>query len=60
MADLSELPRIKRKARLKTLLADAPSCLQYTDHQLGRGPAFHRPACEHGLEGIVSKRVNAP
>jgi len=58
--DLRSLPLIERKERLKALLVDAPSCLQYTDHQIGRGPAFHRLACEHGLEGIVSKRVNAP
>src|ERR1700704_3010070 len=32
--------------------------LQYNDHQIGRGPAFHRLACEHGLEGIVSKRIS--
>ena len=42
------------------MLTDAPSCLQFSDHQLGSGPAFHRLACEHGLEGIVSKRVDAP
>jgi ATP-dependent DNA ligase len=59
-ADVRALPLIERKDRLKALLADAPSCLQYTDHQIGRGPPFHRLACEHGLEGIVSKRVNAP
>jgi len=59
-ADLRPLPLIQRKDRLKVLLADAPSYLQYTDHQIGHGPAFHRLACEHGLEGIVSKRVNAP
>jgi ATP-dependent DNA ligase len=32
--------------------------LRYNDHQIGQGPAFHRLACEHGLEGIVSKRVD--
>jgi bifunctional non-homologous end joining protein LigD len=58
-ADLRSLRLIERKERLKALLADAPSCLQFADHQIGRGPAFHRLACEHGLEGIVSKRVNA-
>src|SRR6185437_15923337 len=57
--DLRALPLIERKERLKKLLADAPSCLQYADHQIGCGPEFHRLACEHGLEGIVSKRVNA-
>jgi len=59
-ADVRALPLIERKDRLKALLADAPSCLQFADHQIGRGPAFHRLACEHGVEGIVSKRVNAP
>jgi len=58
--DLRPMPLIERKDRLKRLLADAPSCLQFTDYQLGHGPAFHRLACEHGLEGIVSKRANAP
>jgi ATP-dependent DNA ligase len=58
--ELRELPLIERKDRLKALLTDAPSCLQYTDHQIGRGPAFHRLVCENGLEGIVSKRINGP
>jgi bifunctional non-homologous end joining protein LigD len=58
--DLRAQPLIERKDRLKVLLTDAPSCLQFADHQIGQGPAFHRLACEHGLEGIVSKRVNAP
>jgi hypothetical protein len=35
-----------RKARLAKLLAGAPSAIQYSDHQTGRGPAFHRLACE--------------
>jgi len=58
--DLRPMPLIERKDRLKRLLADVLSCLQFTDHQLGHGPAFHRFACEHRLEGIVSKRANAP
>jgi bifunctional non-homologous end joining protein LigD len=29
-----------------------------TNHQIGHGPAFHRLACENGVEGIVSKRIN--
>ncbi|HET9848472.1 MAG TPA: non-homologous end-joining DNA ligase [Candidatus Dormibacteraeota bacterium] len=57
--DLRASPLVERKARLESLLADAPPCLQYTDHQLGHGPAFYRVVCEHGLEGVVSKRVNA-
>jgi hypothetical protein len=56
--DLTEMPLVDRKARLEKLLAAGPSSLVYNDHQIGRGPAFHRLACERGLEGIVSKRIN--
>ena len=46
-----------RKERLAALLAGAPEALHYCDHQTGQGSAFHRAACGHGLEGIVSKRA---
>ena len=52
------LPLVDRKARLASLLNGAPEALRYNDHQIGRGPAFHHLACEHGVEGIVSKRTN--
>jgi len=58
--DLCPLPLIERKARLATLLADARSPLQYCDHQVGYGRAFHEKACAMALEGIVSKRADAP
>ena len=54
---LLALPLVDRKARLASLLSSAPDGLQYNDHQIGQGDAFHRLACEHGLEGIVSKRA---
>jgi DNA ligase D-like protein (predicted ligase) len=56
--NLMALPLLDRKARLEKLLAGAPDPLRYNDHQIGKGPAFHRLACQHGLEGIVSKRIN--
>jgi ATP-dependent DNA ligase len=34
--------------------------LQYSDHQVGHGPIFYAEACKLGLEGIVSKRGDAP
>jgi bifunctional non-homologous end joining protein LigD len=34
--------------------------IRYSEHQVGQGPAFHRHACKLGLEGIVSKRLDAP
>src|ERR1700758_1303170 len=56
--NLTALPLVDRKARLASLLKGAPNSLRYNDHQIGNGPAFHRLACEHGVEGIVSKHVN--
>jgi bifunctional non-homologous end joining protein LigD len=55
---LMALPLIERKARLVSLLRGAPNSLRYDDHQIGHGPEFHRLACQHGVEGIVSKRIN--
>ena len=56
--NLVALPLVDRRTRLASLLNGAPDCLRYNDHQLGHGPAFHGLACEHGVEGIVSKRAN--
>ena len=56
--NLMALPLVERKARLASLLKDAPTSLRYNDHQIGHGSEFHRVACQHGLEGIVSKRAN--
>jgi ATP-dependent DNA ligase len=53
-------PLIERKARLAALLSDAGSPLHYCDHQVGHGRAFHEKACAMSLEGIVSKRADAP
>jgi ATP-dependent DNA ligase len=56
--NLTAVPLVDRKTRLGSLLSAAPNSLRYNDHQIGHGPAFHRLACERGVEGIVSKRVN--
>jgi len=56
--NLMALPLVDRKTRLASLLNGAPDSLRYNDHQIGRGPEFHRLACGHGVEGIVSKRIN--
>lgn len=56
--NLTELPLIERKANLEKLLAGVSGPIRYSDHQIDHGPAFYKVACEHGLEGIVSKRVN--
>ena len=43
-----------------SFLSDAGSPLQFSDHQIGRGRAFYEQACGLKLEGIVSKRADAP
>jgi bifunctional non-homologous end joining protein LigD len=59
--DLAPLPLEQRKARLQALLERAAiPALRYSDHVIGGGHAFFRVACERGLEGIVSKRRDAP
>ena len=53
-----------RKQALAQLLAaaghDAGGTLRYSDHVRGQGPAFFEQACSLGLEGIISKRADAP
>ena len=45
---------------LRALLSVAGSPLHFSDHQIGRGRAFYDHACTLKVEGIVSKRVDAP
>jgi bifunctional non-homologous end joining protein LigD len=62
--DLRALPLLARKEKLRALLEAAPAAvhrtLRYGDHVVGRGEDFFREACKLGLEGIVSKRADAP
>ena len=58
--DLRPRPLIERKERLSMLLADAAPCLHYSDHVIGHGPAFYDKAGAMHVEGIVSKRIDAP
>ena len=53
-------PLDERKERLRALLSEALSPLQYSDYQPGRGRDFYEHACGLKLEGIISKRADAP
>jgi DNA ligase D-like protein (predicted ligase) len=59
-AAVRDLPLIERKKRLARLLSKRPGPLRYSDHHVGDGPEFHAHACKLSLEGIVSKRADAP
>lgn len=61
--DLSSVPLIERKAALKQLLASSgahPGSVRLSEHVVGEGPEFFSQACDLGMEGVVSKRVDAP
>ncbi len=60
--DLRTLPLTERKARLQQLLNDAGDdpVLRFVEHFETGGDAVLRSACKLSLEGIVSKRGDAP
>jgi bifunctional non-homologous end joining protein LigD len=59
-ADLTKKPLLDRKERLQILLKSNKLPLRYSGHVLGQGAEMFAKACETGLEGIISKEVNAP
>ncbi len=60
--DLRNLSLRERKTRLERLLHDlsADSRLRYVSHLESNAEAVLASACKMGLEGIVSKRLDAP
>ena len=58
--DLTGLPTFERKDRLKDLLATASPAIRFSDHVTGNGEKLFDSLCKSGLEGIVSKRGDAP
>jgi DNA ligase D-like protein (predicted ligase) len=57
---ISAAPLVQRKERLRELLSDNGPPLLFCDHQIGRGSEFYAKVCEMSLEGIISKRADAP
>jgi bifunctional non-homologous end joining protein LigD len=59
--DLRDAPLLERKAALTRLLRPKTDrVLRLSDHISGNGPTFAAEACRMGLEGIISKRADAP
>ncbi len=58
--DLRPLPLSERKARLAALMKGAGERLRFVDHFDTGGDAVLSSACRMDLEGIVSKRLDAP
>jgi hypothetical protein len=61
---LISYPLFTRKKALKQLIKKLKrgdrERVVYVDHHRGDGKAMHEAACKMGLEGIVSKRIDAP
>lgn len=60
--DLRPLPLLERKARLRALLArrGAAGKIRYVEHVAEPGGEVLEAACKLGLEGVISKRADAP
>src|SRR5215510_12815965 len=55
--NLTRTPLTERKALLAQLFESISerSPLRYSDHIVGNGQEFFKQACQHGIEGVVSK-----
>jgi bifunctional non-homologous end joining protein LigD len=60
--DLTKAALDDRKTLLEQLLKDNPSKrhIRYSEHVVDSAREFHKKMCEAGLEGMVSKRRDAP
>ena len=58
--DLCDVALLDRKTLLESVLQDAPSRLRYSSHLIGSGPQVFAQVPAEKLEGIISKRVDAP
>ena len=59
--DMRDLPLIERKRRLVKLIGKSQRrAIRLVEHLTGDGPTVFNHACRMGLEGIVSKRLDAP
>jgi len=58
--DTTGLPLTERKRRLKKLLLRAPTGIRFSDHIELEGDQVLASACSMKLEGVISKRADAP
>ncbi len=62
--DLRGVAQLARKKVLEGLMERAGTAVgprvRYADHVVGQGPAFFERVCRMGLEGMISKRIDAP
>jgi bifunctional non-homologous end joining protein LigD len=58
--DLTAAPLEERKRALRAVIGGKAGTLRYSTHVIGDGAAVFQAACRARLEGIISKRRDAP
>lgn len=58
--DMRGLPLVGRKQRLKALLKTPPEGIRFSDHIRAGSSQILASACSMNLEGVISKRADAP
>jgi bifunctional non-homologous end joining protein LigD len=58
--DFRQEPFSERKAVMRKVLRRARRGIQYVEHTEGDGGEMFKAVCKLGLEGIVSKKLDAP
>jgi bifunctional non-homologous end joining protein LigD len=53
--DLTRLPLVERKARLRAIIPEGNDRLRFSDHIVGSGEKLLGSFCSAGLEGVISK-----
>ncbi|MCW2397937.1 DNA ligase D [Sphingobium sp. B2D3C] len=57
--DLTNLPLVERKAKLRAILPDGEPRIRFSEHIEGNGEKLLHSFCDAGLEGVISKRADA-
>jgi bifunctional non-homologous end joining protein LigD len=56
--DLTGLPLIERKAKLRALLPEGDARIRYSEHIVGNGEKLLHNFCDADLEGVISKKAD--
>jgi bifunctional non-homologous end joining protein LigD len=56
--DLTGLPLIERKAKLREILPEGSSRIRYSEHITGSGEKLLHGFCDARLEGVISKKAD--
>jgi bifunctional non-homologous end joining protein LigD len=57
--DLTGLPLIERKEKLRAIIPEDDARLRYSEHIVGNGEKLLHKFCDAGLEGVISKLASA-